>query len=170
MIPGENNNNNGNSDPFGFSTLSEENNSNVDETEKKSRPWNDTEKELTEFAKERLELIEKSGGNLPPMINKLVSEKTEKLRRKIKEQQIEAVSGMLQPEKAASFREWAFTPESEFEFDTITDGICDLADGTPLEEVKENILSIDRGLGDEGNRKMGEVAFNRMMSFWNKSE
>ena len=36
--------------------------------------------------------------------------------------------------------------------------------------IKDSIVSLDRGLGEEGNRKMGEVVYDRMLGFLNEGD
>ncbi|MBR3229120.1 hypothetical protein IKF67_02735 [Candidatus Saccharibacteria bacterium] len=137
------------------------------ETSAERKKWGSEIKkqELEDFSRERLELRKMYNGNIPQGISDALNEHSEKLKAEIKDiQTSEAIFGMSQ-ERANEFRKYAETVESAFDFDEIVDGIHKYREGETIEAIKDEVLLRDRGLGDEGNRKMGEVVFRRLEHF-----
>ena len=89
----------------------------------------------------------------------------EKMQAKKRAIEIDYTASLLPDQNKDSFVEWANKPESEFDFDLIVKGIFASKLGAPEDMIKDSIVSADRGLGEEGNRKMGEVAYNQMIKF-----
>ncbi|MBR3137800.1 hypothetical protein IKG41_00410 [Candidatus Saccharibacteria bacterium] len=77
---------------------------------------------------------------------------------------------LLPEQNKEKFVEWANKPESEFDFDITVKGIFAQKLGAPEDMIKDSIVSLDRGLGEEGNQKMGEVVYDRMLGFLNEGD